>query len=169
MKKLIFVVASLLFITNLNAQTAEEMAESQKRVEKLQGLVAKTPDKADLTSVDDLATKATPIANETIEITTGLNGLHDGLKGEGEMPTLAECKALYDRIEDNSKALKAAAEKIDNAAADVKKIKKPAQAMKASKALTYSKDVLGTAGTESAYQVKTIASIMETVKAAVGL
>ena len=167
MKKILFIIAGLLLITNLNAQTQEELAASQKRIEKLQGLIAKTPESVNLTNIDNLARRATPIGKETIEITTELQALHEALKG-AELPTIETCKALYNRIEEQAKAIRDASEKIDDAAAEVKKVKLTAAA-KATKSLNYSKDVLGTSGTESAYQVKTIALIMDTVKTGLGL
>lgn len=167
MKKILFIIASLLFITNLNAQTQEDLDASQKRIEKLQGLIAKTPESVNLTNIDNLARKSTPIGKETIKITTDLLALHEALKG-AELPTIESCKTLYNRIEEQSKEIKNAAAMIDDAAADVKKVKLTA-AVKANKSLGYSKDVLSISGTESAFQIETITSIMETVKTGLGL
>ena len=178
MKKFFLCVMLLMTSVVLNvlsAQTSDELKASKDRYAKLEKLSKKAPKECNVPSVDGLAGSTTLVMIESLQITPLLEGLYYRSIGQTEdgvtdvtvkKPTLEECTALSTKITVQAAAVKAATELIKPATEELKTVKNPITLGKATKSLNYSKDALVIVGEETTYQLKAIASIIETIKSA---
>lgn len=171
MKKLIFFVLALFAMSNVFAQTSEEMAASKARLAKMEKLV-KMPKSTGLSSIDALAVNCGAIAANSVEITPLLQGMYYrsmGQNNEGvidvtvKKPTVAEATELSLRIAAQALLVKQASELVKGAGEELKTVTNPLKLKAPTSCLKYSKDVLEIAAAETAFQVKAIAEMIKTL------
>lgn len=180
MKRIIFIaiVAMLSMGVTVNAQTKEEMQASQKRVENLQGLIAKYPKQTGLPDVDaygqavyDAAVLAATNSEQLENIYyRSIGETKDGVTDVNiKKPTVEECMSLAATIAAEGVAVKQASELAKAAAEQAKSEKNPMKAAKVAKMTKFTADVMPVLLEESVAQGKAINDIIETLKSAKNL
>ncbi len=163
MKKLLISAFALLVTAGAIAQTAEELQASKDRVAKLEKL-ATPPKTTGLSNIDGLATSSSGIAVQAVSISTKLQSMCAAISdASAAKPSLEEVTALGDQVKAQADAIQKAGEKVSAAAGDVKTIKNPMQIKTANTSINYSKDALALATQESAFQVKTVAALAQSL------
>lgn len=175
MKKILFCTMVLFFAVASSAQTTEDMKASKERSAKLAKL--KQPKDCGVAAIDKLTSSAGNVAEESVQITPILEGMYYRSIGQTEdgvtdvtvkKPTVEELTELSARIAKQAIAVVEVTKTIEPAGKEISSAKGPA-ALKATKSLNYSKDVLVILGEESVFQTKAIAAMIETAESAKNL
>ena len=170
MKKIITLSVILFGIIFANAQTKEEINQSQERNEKI--IKLETPKSTSITSLDDLTSSVGAAALESTNITPLLQNLYFRSIGETKdgvadvtikKPSLEECKELAARILKQTEKIKQISSLIPSVTNETSSVKNPLKLPKILSSLNYAKTAISLLGEESIFQAKAIKSIINTI------
>ena len=171
----LILIALVLSVGTLSAQTKEEMQASQARYEKLVKLCEKEPKKTGVADVDTYITSVYTSAIAAISTTEQLQNLYYRQIGETKdgvtdvtvkKPTVEELTVLGATIAEQGLAITAAAKSAEAALKSSKEQKNPMKAAKVASGLAFTKEVYPFLVVESALQSKAIAEMINTAKTA---
>jgi hypothetical protein len=144
--------------------------DAQKRKTKLEKL--EPPQPSGLSSVDRLSSNSTEMLRATKEINEQVPEMYKRTIGETydgvtyvtvKKPTLKEVVELADNIATQIKAVSESSDAVSEASNEVKDAP-PAQSLKATKSLNYSKDVISLIGPELQMNLKVVNNLIATIK-----
>ena len=170
MKKIITLSVILFGIIFANAQTKEEINQSQERNEKI--IKLETPKSTSITSLDDLTSSVGAAALESTNITPLLQNLYFRSIGETKdgvadvtikKPSLEECKELAARILKQTEKIQQISSLIPSVTNETSSVKNPLKLPKILSSLNYAKTAISLLGEESIFQAKAIKSIINTI------
>lgn len=160
MKKLLLSVALLLVGLIVSAQTTEELQASSDRMAKLEKLTQ--PKNCGLANVDQLTSEAGKVTEESLMISPILHKLHQRVETMNiDTQLIHELTELSTRITDQAASVKKVSELVPAASQEISKVKNPLKLKGASKAMSYSQDVVAIVGEETIFQTKTIAAMIQ--------
>lgn len=175
MKKVIFMIATILVAASAFAQTKEDINASVERAKKLSELCAKFPKASGTSEVDAYAKAVLAAAEAAVENSKQLENLYSRTIGETKdgvtevtivKPSLEEITKLSATIAAEGIAVGEATKLAADAAKKVKETKNPIQAAKLVPMTKFTADVMPILAEETAAQAKAIAAMVETAKSA---
>lgn len=186
-KVLLTAIAMMALVVAGNAQTKDDIQQSEKRVAELQKLVDNSPKSTGISDLDKYAESVKNAAALSISNSEQLSNFYYRQIGETKdgvtdvtikKPTLEEwlnlsltiageaesLKKAKDSAEAAAKQLQALEEQVKSESNPIKKGKIAKNAKGAAAIIAYGKDALPIIATESAAQVKAVQEIIETLK-----
>lgn len=180
MKKILLTAIALMAMSMAgNAQTSEDIQQSEKRCAELQKLVEGQPKACGAQKVDKFGASITEAAVLAIENSGKLADLYRRTVGETKdgvtdveikKPTVEECVSLSTSIAGEGTMLTEAGKSLEDAGKELKELtsQKSPKAIKQAKGATsiiaYGKDAMAILSEETVAQGKAIKEIIETVK-----
>lgn len=135
--------------------------ESKDRISELLNLNLSTD--SGIESLDNFTGAVKDAADETVEISSSLEKINQGIQDKTVIPTLTELTELGTRANNLSKSVVEASKLSVEAAKGLKELKSPMKILSATNTLNEAKDALETISKESVYQSKTIANMIKSV------
>ncbi|MEG1885427.1 MAG: hypothetical protein RR182_03990 [Alistipes sp.] len=156
MKKVLLCAMALFCAVAVSAQTAEELAASTARLEKLAGI--EKPKPCDLATIQALSADMSTISDETLKISTLLRALSEN--ATDRVAALTQAKDLLPRVKAQTAAIENASKLIPTAGKELTTIKNPLKLKAPTKALSYAKKILPLVTAETVFQGKAVVAII---------
>lgn len=174
MKKILILMAAALFSVGVSAQTTKEIKESAQRVSQISSLLS--PETCSLESVNNVASKATVLAKETVDISNKIEQARTKLDAMKAMKSgtasaldkaalLKTCKELATKAISQSSGVTNSLGALSKLSGEISAVKDAAQLIAVKKSVDKTKNLLNLVNNETSYQVKTVGNMISTIKA----
>lgn len=167
-------MAAALFSVGVSAQTTKEIKESAQRVSQISSLLS--PETCSLESVNNVASKATVLAKETVDISNKIEQARTKLDAMKAMKSgtasaldkaalLKTCKELATKAISQSSGVTNSLGALSKLSGEISAVKDAAQLIAVKKSVDKTKNLLNLVNNETSYQVKTVGNMISTIKA----
>lgn len=174
MKKILILIAAALFSVGVSAQTTKEIKESAQRVSQISSLLS--PETCSLESVNNVASKATVLAKETVDISDKIEQARTKLDAMKAMKSgtasaldkaalLKTCKELATKAISQSSGVTNSLGTLSKLSGEISAVKDATQLIAVKKSVDKTKNLLNLVNNETSYQVKTVGNMISTIKA----